>query len=84
MNVTIRLPPVLTDGSTAYSDAPTFAWHEVGGAEAYRVLVAGDAGFSSPEMDEIVAGTDYTPASEFGGGTYTWRVRAVSGSEVGD
>jgi hypothetical protein len=37
---------------------------------------------ASPELDETLAGTDYTPASELGRGTYTWRVRAMNDSEV--
>jgi hypothetical protein len=77
------------DGRTAHSDAPTFAWHPVGGAEAYQVQVdEADGGhpadFSRPELDETVAGTEYVLAAGLSAGTYTWRVRAVNGAEVGD
>jgi hypothetical protein len=68
---------------------PTFAWHEVGGAEAYQIQVddadkGHPADFSSPELDETLAGTEYVLAAGLSAGTYAWRVRAVSGSEVSD
>jgi len=77
----VLIAPV--DGRAAYSDVPTFAWHPVGGAEAYQIQVAGDAGFSSPEWDETMASTEFVPFAGLSCGTYAWRVRAVSGAEVG-
>jgi hypothetical protein len=65
------------------SGSPTFAWHAVGGAEAYQIQVDDDADFSSPKRDETTIGTDYIPAAGLGGGTYYWRARAASSSEVG-
>jgi hypothetical protein len=35
-------------------------------------------------LDETLAGTEYVLAAELSDGTYTWRVRAVSGAEMGD
>jgi len=40
--------------------------------------------FSSPVRDETTSVTEFTFPSGLSDGTYTWRVRAVSGSEVGD
>jgi hypothetical protein len=54
----------------------------VADAEGYQIQVD-EAGFSSPEWDEIVAGTEYTPGSGLSGGVYTWRVRAVNGGGAG-
>jgi hypothetical protein len=83
----VLIAPV--DGRTAHGNRPAFAWHPVGGAESYEIQVDDEAdkkhpaGFSSPEGGEVVASTDYTPAAGLSGGVYTWRVRAVNGSEVG-
>ena len=71
------------DGSTASSNTPTFAWDAVADAEAYQIQVDDDADFSSPEIEETTASTDYTPASGLGGGTYYWRVRASNGYGTG-
>jgi hypothetical protein len=68
----------------ACSGSPVFAWHEIGGAEAYRIQVDDDVRFSSPEGDETTAGTEYRLPSGLSGGVYSWRVRAMSGSELGD
>jgi hypothetical protein len=79
--------PVLivpVDGRTAHSDAPTFAWHEVGAAEAYQIQVDDDADFLAPEVDETTTGTEYTLASGLSDGMYTWRVRASNAAGVGD
>jgi hypothetical protein len=83
----ILVAPV--DGSSATSGTPAFAWHLVEGAEAYRIQVddadkGHPADFASSELDETVVGTEYVLASGLSGGTYTWRVRAVNGSEIGD
>ena len=84
--------PVLVapvDGRAVHSGRPTFAWHVVGGAEAYQIQVDGEADeghpadFSSPERDETIVGMEYIPATGLSGGTYTWRVRAINGSEIG-
>ena len=78
------------DGSTVTSARPAFAWEAVAGAEQYRIQVDDDAGeehpgnFASPELDEMVVGTEYTPASGLSDGVYTWRVRASNAAGVGD
>jgi hypothetical protein len=77
----VLIAPV--DGRTAYSNAPAFAWHAVGGAEVYQCQVDDDAEFSSPEWDETTSGLEYVPVTGLNGGTYYWRVRAVRGSQVG-
>jgi len=83
----VLIAPV--DGRTAQGDAPTFAWHEVGGAQVYQIQVddvyeGHPADFARPELDETVAGTEYVLAAGLSAGTYAWRVRAVNGAEVGD
>jgi hypothetical protein len=40
--------------------------------------------FSSPEIDETLNGTEYTPASGLSDGIYTWRVRASNAAGAGD
>ena len=72
------------DGNRTASETPIFAWHEVGGAEVYQIQVDHDGDFSSPEMDELTGGTDYTSAAGLSHGTYYWRVRGSNSSEVGD
>jgi len=84
--------PVLVapvDGRTTHSDAPTFAWHEVGGAEGYQIQVddvdkGHPADFARPEWDETTSVTEFALPSRLSDGTYTWRVWAVKGSELGD
>jgi hypothetical protein len=83
----VLIAPV--DGNTAHSAAPTFAWHEVGGAEAYQVQVddadkGHPADFARPELDETTVGTEFVLSTGLGHGTYTWRVRASNSSEMGD
>jgi len=78
----VLIAPV--DGRTAHSERPTLAWHPVEGAEAYRVQVDDDARFRSPEVDEVIEGTEYVPTWELSDATYRWRVRALNESEVGD
>jgi hypothetical protein len=35
-------------------------------------------------VDEVIEGTEYVPTAELTDRSYRWRVRGVSGSEVGD
>jgi len=48
------------------------------GATSYRIQVADNSGFSSPEIDQIISSTSYTPDSALllNGAIYYWRVRA--------
>ena len=50
----------------------------------FLLQVDDDAGFSSSEWDETTTGFEYALPIELSGGTYTWRVRVVNASEVGD
>jgi len=78
--------PVLTapaDGAATDNGTPTFEWGVVTDAEAYQVQADEDASFSSPEIDEITVGTDYTPATGLNLGVYYWRVRASNGCGAG-
>jgi uncharacterized repeat protein (TIGR01451 family) len=83
------------EGSTVTSRTPTFAWSAVADADAYQIQVDdADEGhpvdkgrpgdFSSPEIDETLNGTEYTPASGLSDGIYTWRVRASNAAGAGD
>jgi len=83
----VLIAPV--DGRAAHGDAPTFAWHPVGGAETYQIQVddadnGHPADFSSPERDETTSVTEFALPSGLGGGTYTWRVRPMGDGENGD
>jgi hypothetical protein len=77
----VLIAPV--DGRAAHGDAPTFAWHPVGGAESYEIQVDDDAGFASPEWEEITASTEYVLSAGVSDGAYTWRVRGLGTSERG-
>jgi hypothetical protein len=64
-----------TDGDTVGDRTPTFEWHGVFGSDEYEIQIDDDVNFSSPERDETIASTAYTPASDLSDGTYHWRVR---------
>ena len=70
---------VLCDGQ------PTFTWQGVDGATSHRVQVDDDPAFGSPEINEVVMGTDYTvtPAQELADGQYHWRVQGLAPVQVG-
>ncbi len=71
---TLSSPP---DKEPISDNPPTFSWGSVSGATSYHIQ-AGDApGFSSPEINEIISNTSYTPSSALlDGSSYYWRVQA--------
>ena len=82
--------PVLTspaDGSVIDFFTPTFEWEEVSGAIDYELLVATDDSFDAGfiVIDEVVAGTEYTPADNLTNfTTYYWKLRARNAGGFGD
>jgi len=67
-----------SNGTSVSGNPPTFRWGSMSGATSYRIQVADNSGFSSPEIDQIISSTSYTPGSALllNGATYYWRVRA--------
>ena len=53
-----------------------FRWDATTGAVDYEILVDNDQDFESPEIDEIVTGTEYTSAASLNEDVYYWKVRA--------
>ncbi|QGX40776.1 hypothetical protein [Permianibacter aggregans] len=73
------------DGSSGVNTQPTFTWNASAIAQSYTIQIDDDADFSSPEIDETVNGTSFTPASALNTDTnYYWRVIAnnVCGSSA--
>jgi len=70
-----RLPgnPQIT-ASPIDQKTPRFAWDRVDGASAYQLQVDDDANFSSPLVNETLAGTAYTPPDGLKDGQFYWRV----------
>ena len=73
-----------SNGSTTANTTPTFSWSTSSGATQYQIQIDNNADFSSPEQDQTLPGTNYTPASALSDGTYNWRVRASNGSVWSD
>jgi len=66
-----------SNGASVGDNPPTFRWGSVSGVTSYRIQVADNSGFSSPEINRTTSSTSYTPGSALAGGaTYYWRVRA--------
>lgn len=59
-------------------DTPTFDWSAAPNAAYYQLQVDNVANFSSPEINMMLTGTDYTPANPLPDGRYYWRVRLVN------
>ena len=87
--------PTLSTPSNAAQNEPltlSFSWSSVGGATAYEVQIARDTAFSDLAYDTTVFTTalvlyDRVPLDGYPldfGQTYFWRVRAITGSTLGD
>ncbi len=61
---------------------PRFVWDRVDGASAYQLQVDDDANFSSPLVNETLAGTAYTPPNGLKDGQYYWRVAIRRSSKI--
>lgn len=59
-------------------DPPIFHWTGVPGAVSYSLQVSSDPTFSTTVASASTANTRFTPTTEFGNGTYYWRLRAQS------
>lgn len=69
-----------TNGSTVADLTPTFDWNDVTDADSYTILVDNASNFSSPEINQTVASSTYTPGSNLAAGTYYWKVLATNSS----
>lgn len=67
-----------SNASTLYILKPVFDWNDVAGAETYTLLVDNNATFASPEIDESLAESTYTPVSDLAEGTYSWKVLSTN------
>ncbi|MEM3402198.1 MAG: Ig-like domain-containing protein, partial [Candidatus Hadarchaeales archaeon] len=78
-------PPSLqspSNGSWTNDNTPTFDWSDVEDATEYHLLVDNDSNFSSPEINVLVASSQFTSATELPDATYYWKVRAKVGSDL--
>ena len=55
---------------------PDLTWGAVVGAVDYQLQLDNNSDFSSPEADDIVTSTSFTPSSDLTDNRYYWRVRA--------
>ncbi|MCK4980100.1 MAG: choice-of-anchor J domain-containing protein, partial [Candidatus Delongbacteria bacterium] len=73
--------PVLaspSNGSSTLDRTPSFDWSDVSEATSYNIQVDNNSDFASPEINQSVASSNYTPASDLALDTYYWRVNASS------
>ncbi|MBU1076608.1 MAG: T9SS type A sorting domain-containing protein [Spirochaetes bacterium] len=75
--VTLNSP---INGIWTNNNRPLFNWNDVTGAERYNIQIAGDAGFTSPQVNTTNIISEYNPSSPLPEGTNYWRVRAHSDS----
>jgi len=67
-----------TDASTLYILKPVFDWNDVSGATSYTILADNNSNFGSPEIDQTLAASTYTPAADMALGTYYWKVLSTN------
>ena len=77
---TLELP---ADGAITSDNTPTFDWSDISDAENYDLIVDDDAGFPSPEIQETISVSTYTPTTELADENYFWKVivRDLVGNE---
>ena len=71
------LPIGLIDAKVVRTAHPEFGWTQPQDAQAYRLQVARDAGFTALQIDEQLTATRYTPAQPLAVGTYHWRLATL-------
>ena len=73
------------DGAITSDSTPTFDWSDISDAENYDLIVDDDAGFPSPEIQETISVSTYTPTTELADENYFWKVivRDLVGHENG-
>lgn len=79
--------PVLSsplNGSDTTDLTPTFEWGDAAGATSYTILADNNSDFSTPEINQSVVSSTYTPASDMTADTYYWKVLGTNkfGSSV--
>ncbi|MDD3150731.1 MAG: S8 family serine peptidase [Candidatus Gastranaerophilales bacterium] len=67
-----------TDASTLYILKPAFDWNDVSGATSYNIQADNNSNFGSPEIDETVSVSNYTPTADMALGTYYWKVLSTN------
>lgn len=70
------------NSGTIPDPTPTFDWQDNPETASYNLLVDNNSDFSSPEINETVVPSQYTPGSNLAEGIYYWKVQAnnVAGS----
>lgn len=64
-----------SNGSYTKDNTPYFDWSSVSEAEEYNIQVDNNSSFSSPEIDQTISSSSYTPVSSLSDGTCYWRVK---------
>ena len=65
------------NGSILIDATPTFSWSSAQGADRYLLIVDSDQTFSSPEIENFLNETTFTPTASLSAGTYYWVVYSV-------
>jgi subtilisin family serine protease len=68
-----------SDLSSTMDQTPAFDWSDVSLATSYTILVDNNSNFSSPEINQSPAVSNFTPASNLAEGTYYWKVLSTNG-----
>lgn len=81
--VTVKAPgvPVFsapTNSVLLNTSTPELVWSAVPDAHTYELQIDNQANFSSPELNQIGLGTNYTVLSSLPEGRWYWRIRAVN------
>jgi|GEM_PF-1503961 len=79
--------PVLVSPSNSSSTTdltPTFDWSDVTEATSYKIIADNNSDFSSPEIDQTITSSTFTPGVNMAAGTYYWKVRSNIDSASGD
>lgn len=64
------------NSSSIADPTPTFEWDDNPETSSYTILVDNNSDFSSPEINETVVTSHYTPGSNLPEDTYYWKVKA--------
>lgn len=78
IDLSVFAPPLLEieDGIDVAGDI-TLSWEYVDLADAYSVMLAANADFQNPVIDETVSGLDFTPTNLTTGVLYYWKVQSL-------
>ena len=67
---------VSPSANASLTTQPTFQWNAIEGAISYQLVVDDNEDFTTPEIDEVVTGSEYVSTDTLIGGTNYWKVRA--------